>query len=60
MTENLEIVFVREENVVVFYFIMQDKLDVWIKAPVVPNYKGVCLQNTSKPHSYHLKLWQLF
>ena len=25
-----------------------------LKVPIVPNYKGVCLQNTSKPHSYHL------
>ena len=25
------------------------------KVPIVPNYKGVCLPNTSKPHSYHLK-----
>ena len=24
------------------------------KVPIAPNYKGVCLQNTSKPHSYHL------
>ena len=30
---------------------------VHIKVPVAPNYKGVCLQNTSKPHSYHLKIW---
>ena len=28
-----------------------------VKVPVAPNYKGVCLQNTSKPHSYHLKIW---
>ena len=28
-----------------------------IKVPIAPNYKGVCLQNTSKPHSYHLKIW---
>ena len=27
------------------------------KVPIAPNYKGVCLQNTSKPHSYHLKIW---
>ena len=25
-----------------------------IKVPIAPNYNGVCLQNTSKPHSYHL------
>ena len=30
-----------------------------IKVPIAPNYsyKDVCLQNTSKPHSYHLKIW---
>ena len=28
-----------------------------VKVPIAPNYKGVCLQNTSKPHSYHLKIW---
>ena len=28
-----------------------------IKVPIAPNYKGVCLQNRSKPHSYHLKIW---
>ena len=28
----------------------------YIKVPVAPNYEGVCLQNTSKPHSYHLKI----
>ena len=27
------------------------------KVPIAPNYKGVCLQNTSKPHSYYLKIW---
>ena len=27
------------------------------KVPIAPNYKGVCLQNTSKPCSYHLKIW---
>ena len=28
------------------------------QVPIVPNWKGVCLQNTSKSHSYHLKIWQ--
>ena len=28
-----------------------------LKVPIAPNYKGVCLQNTSKAHSYHLKIW---
>ena len=28
-----------------------------LNVPIAPNYKGVCLQNTSKPHSYHLKIW---
>ena len=28
-----------------------------LKVPIAPNHKGVCLQNTSKPHSYHLKIW---
>ena len=30
-----------------------------IKVPIAPNKKGVCLQNTSKSHSCHLKIWQL-
>ena len=30
-----------------------------IKVPIAPNYKGVCLQNTSKFHSHHLKIWHL-
>ena len=29
---------------------------ITIKVPIAPNYKDVCLQNTSKPHSYHLKI----
>ena len=29
------------------------------KVPIAANWKGVCLQNTSKPHSYHLKIWWL-
>ena len=33
--------------------------DSVVKVPIAPNYKGVCLQNTSKPHSYHLKIWWL-
>ena len=28
-----------------------------IKVPVAANWKGVCLQNTSKPHSCHLNIW---
>ena len=28
-----------------------------LKVPIAPNYKGVCLQNTSKFHSYLLKIW---
>ena len=27
-----------------------------IKVPIAPNQKGVCLQNTSKLHFYHLKI----
>ena len=30
-----------------------------LKVPIAPNLKGVCLQNRSNSHSYHLKLWQL-
>ena len=26
-----------------------------LKVPIAANYKDVCLQNTSKSHSYHLK-----
>ena len=25
-----------------------------LEVTIAPNYKGDCLQNTSKPHSYHL------
>ena len=32
---------------------------VFFKVPIAANYKGVCLQNTSKSHSYHLKIWRL-
>ena len=32
---------------------------VAIKVPVAAIKKGVCLQNTSKSHSYHLKIWYL-
>ena len=35
------------------------KYYVFIKVPIAPNYKGVYLQNTSKSHSYHLKIWHL-
>ena len=31
----------------------------WVKVPIAANYKGVSLQNTSKFHSYHLKIWHL-
>ena len=31
--------------------------NTFIKVPIAANWKGVCLQNTSKPHSYHLKIW---
>ena len=27
------------------------------KVPIAPKKKGFCLQNTSKSHSYHLKIW---
>ena len=27
------------------------------KVPIAANWKGVYLQNTSKPHSHHLKIW---
>ena len=29
----------------------------YLKVPIAPNYKGVCLQHTSKPHSCHFKIW---
>ena len=32
---------------------------VIIKVAIAANCKGVCLQNTSKPHSHHLKIWPL-
>ena len=31
-----------------------------VKVPIAANKKDVHLQNTSKSHSYHLKLWPLF
>ena len=34
---------------------LQTNFTTIIKAPIAPNKKGVCLQNTSKFHSYHLK-----
>ena len=30
-----------------------------IKVPIAANCKDVCLQNTSKSHSYHLKILKL-
>ena len=30
-----------------------------IKVPIAANQKDVCLQNTSKSHSYHLKILRL-
>ena len=30
-------------------------LDSQIKVPIAASCKGVCLQNTSKSHTYHLK-----
>ena len=29
------------------------------KVQIAANWKGVCLQNTSKSHSFHLKIWLL-
>ena len=28
-----------------------------VKVPIAANWKAVCLQNTSKPHSYHFEIW---
>ena len=28
-----------------------------LKVQIAANYKGVCLQIRSKPHSYNLKIW---
>ena len=36
---------------------LMKKVGASVKVPIAPNYRGVCLQNTSKPHSYHLKIW---
>ena len=30
-----------------------------LKVPLAANQKDVCLQNTSKSHSHHLKIWHL-
>ena len=35
------------------------KLLVLFKVPIAPILNDVCLQNTSKSHSYHLKIWHL-
>ena len=37
-----------EENENIKFFSLQ------FEVPIAANYKGVCLQNTSKFHSYHL------
>ena len=29
------------------------------KVPIAATCKDVCLQNISKSHSYHLKIWQI-
>ena len=34
-------------------------LKLKLKVPIVTNWKGVCLQNTSKSHLHHLKIWHL-
>ena len=31
-----------------------------LKVPIAANLKDVCLQNTSKSHSYHLKIWDYY
>ena len=31
----------------------------FVKVPIAANWKGVCLQNTSKSHLHHLKIWPL-
>ena len=44
-----------------FYLFPQCFLcNLYLKVSIAPDYKGVCLQNTSKPHSCHLKIWCLF
>ena len=40
-----------QENATVFL-----EVQSFIKVPIAANWKGVCLQNTSKPHSYRLKI----
>ena len=36
---------------------LQTMCEMLLKVPIAANWKGVCVQNTSKPHSYHLKIW---
>ena len=38
-------------------FILKSIIEKQLKVPIAANWKGVCLQNTSKPHSYHLNIW---
>ena len=35
----------------------QTKTIPFFQVPIAVDWKGVCLQNTSKPHLYHLKIW---
>ena len=46
-----------------FFFIVNIcpnvQVNIFIKVPIVANYKGVCLHNTSKSHSYYPKIWHL-
>ena len=44
-------------GIAVPYFIR--RIQWLIKVPIAANWKGDCLQNKSKPHSYYLKIWRL-
>ena len=38
---------------------LSDTVCRYFKVPIAANCKDVCLQNTSKSHSYHVKTWRL-
>ena len=37
--------------------IIESKTENVLKVPIAANWKDVCLQNASKAHVYHLKIW---
>ena len=46
--------FVRIFDIIFFFFLL---LLLLFKVPIAPIKNDLCLQNTSKSHSHHLKIW---